>query len=123
MVGETLWLRAEEIGGQRTLNYHFKVGEVSPDKTAGDCPDFRSLASNGTVPFSETALSGLLSKRAGHRPAQFARGPGGCSYGITSGRPEVSSIRSSGTLPPCSVDDIARFLDEFAPAAAGRVLG
>ena len=27
LVGHELWLRADEIGGQRTLNYHFKVEE------------------------------------------------------------------------------------------------
>ncbi len=27
LVGDELWLRADEIGGQRTLNYHFKVEE------------------------------------------------------------------------------------------------
>ena len=27
LVGRELWLRAEEIGGQRTLNFHFKVAK------------------------------------------------------------------------------------------------
>jgi hypothetical protein len=25
LIGRELWLRAEEIGGQRTLNFHFKA--------------------------------------------------------------------------------------------------